>query len=518
MWILLTLVVLLGIVVIHDLVQRKHAILRNFPIIGHFRYLFEAIGPELRQYIVTSNGEERPFSRDQRTWIYASSKRENNYFGFGSDNDLELAPSYLIVKHAAFPLNAPHPGDPGYDPQYRLPAAKILGGARGRRKAYRPESAVNVSGMSYGSLSSAAVEAINRGCKLAGCSQTTGEGGISPFHRMGGELVWQIGTGYFGCRTPDGRFSMEHFLESVAANPVRAIEIKLSQGAKPGLGGVLPAAKVTSEIAAIRGIPMGKDCISPSAHSTFHDVDGLLDFVEMLADATGLPVGIKSAVGEQHFWRELTRKMVRTGRGVDFVTIDGGEGGTGAGPRVFVDHVALPFKQAMGRVYKEFAEMGLERDVVFIGSGKLGFPESALFAFALGCDMINVGREALMSIGCIQAQRCHTGMCPSGVATQNKWLMHGLDPELKSARMSNYIVTLRKELLQLSRACGVCHPALVSPEYLEILDDRFGSKTVRAAFHYKEGWALPSPSARAAIEEIMGVTSLKYQSELPILV
>jgi len=503
MWILLTVAVLLGLLVVYDLTQRKHAVLRNFPIIGHFRYLFEAVGPELRQYIVTSNAEERPFSRDQRTWIYASSKRENNYFGFGSDKELELSPSYLIVKHAAFPLNVPHPGQPGYDPQASLPAGKILGGARGRKKAFRPESAINVSGMSYGSLSGAAVEALNLGSKLAGCFQATGEGGISSFHKMGGDLVWQIGTGYFGCRTPDGKFSMERFIENVAANPVRAIEIKLSQGAKPGLGGVLPAAKVTKEIAAIRGVPEGQDCISPSAHSTFSDVDGLLDFVETLADATGLPVGIKSAVGEGHFWRELTRKMARTGRGVDFVTIDGGEGGTGAGPLVFVDHVALPFKQAMGRVYKEFAEMGLEHNVVFIGSGKLGFPESALFAFALGCDMINVGREALMSIGCIQAQRCHTGMCPSGVATQNKWLMHGLDPELKSARMANYIVTLRKELLQLCRACGVCHPALVSPEYLEILDDRFGATTVRAAFHYKEGWALPSASARVAIEGIM---------------
>lgn len=504
MWVFIAIAILLAAVVIYDLTQRKHAILRNFPIIGHLRYLVEAVGPELRQYIVTSNAEERPFSRDQRSWVYASSKRENNYSGFGTDLDLELSPNYLVVKHAAFPLNTPHAGEPGYDPQYRLPGAKILGGARKRKKAYRPESVVNISGMSYGSLSPSAVEALNRGCKLAGCSQTTGEGGISPFHKMGGDLVWQIGTGYFGCRTPDGKFSMEHFLENVAANPVRAIEIKLSQGAKPGLGGVLPAAKVTPEIAAIRGIPLGQDCISPASHSMFHDIDGLLDFVESIADATGLPVGIKSAVGEQHFWRELARKMVRTGRGVDFITIDGGEGGTGAGPLVFVDHVALPFKQAIGRVYKEFAEMGLEHDVVFVGSGKLGFPESALFAFALGCDMINVGREALMSIGCIQAQRCHTGMCPSGVATQNKWLMRGLDPELKSARMANYVVTLRKELLQLSHACGVCHPALVSPEYLEILDDKFGSQTVRAAFHYMDGWALPSAEARASIQEVMG--------------
>jgi glutamate synthase domain-containing protein 2 len=228
-------VFVVAVVVAHDLTQRKHAILRNFPIIGHFRYLFEAVGPELRQYIVTSNTEERPFSREQRTWVYASSKNENNYFGFGTDNDLELAPNYLIVKQSAFPLNSPHPGQPGYDPKHRFPSAKILGGYRKRRKAFRPESAVNVSGMSYGSLSGNAVEALNLGAKLANCLQSTGEGEISLYHKMGGDLVWQIGTGYFGCRDERGYFSPDRFLESVASANVKAIEIKLSQGAKPGL-------------------------------------------------------------------------------------------------------------------------------------------------------------------------------------------------------------------------------------------------------------------------------------------
>ena len=491
------------VIVIYDLMQRHHAVLRNFPIIGHFRYLFEAVGPELRQYIVTGNNEERPFSRDQRRWVYASSKRENNYFGFGSDNDAELAPNYLIIKHAAFPLNFPHPGEPGYDPEYRLPAAKVLGGSRKRKKAFRPESVVNTSGMSFGSLSPPAIEAINRGCKLAGCLQNTGEGGISPYHRKGGEIVWQIGTGYFGCRDSSGGFSRERFLETVASAPVRAIEIKLSQGAKPGLGGVLPAAKVTREIAEIRGVLQGRDCISPSSHSAFDGVDGLLDFVEMLADATGLPVGIKSAVGEQAFWKELVKLMATTDRGVDFVTVDGGEGGTGAAPLVFADHVALPFKQAFARVYREFALAGLERNVVFLGSGKLGFPATALLAFSLGCDMINVGREAMMSIGCIQAQRCHTGHCPTGVATQNKWLMHGLDPTLKSARLANYVITLRKELLQLSRACGVCHPALIGGSHIEILDGQFGSRPVRDVFGYEEDWALPPPTEQQEIERLM---------------
>ena len=506
MWILILLallVILAMTIVLYDLTQRHHAILRNFPIVGHFRYWFEAVGPELRQYIVTSNNEERPFSRDQRRWIYASSKRENNYFGFGTDNEYELSPNYLIIKHSAFPLNSPHPGEPGHDPRYRLPAAKILGGARGRKKAFRPDSVVNTSAMSFGSLSPRAIEAINRGAKIAGCLQNTGEGGVSPYHRKGGDIIWQIGTGYFGCREKNGTFSMERFKETIASAPIRAIEIKLSQGAKPGLGGVLPAAKVTQEIANIRGIETGKDCISPSRHSAFDGVDSMLDFVEMLADVTGLPVGIKSAVGEQKFWQDLVRLMATTGRGVDFVTVDGGEGGTGAAPLVFADHVALPFKQGIVRVYREFAEANLQHDVIFIGSGKLGFPEASLFAFALGCDMVNVAREAMLSIGCIQALRCHTGHCPTGVATQNDWLMRGLDPTLKSARLANYVITLRKEILQLSRACGVCHPALVGGSHIEILDGQFGAKSVYDLFNYREGWALPTEADRIEIERVM---------------
>ncbi len=329
-WILSGLGLFLVAVVCYDLLQTKHAIMRNFPIVGHFRYLLEAIGPELRQYIVTDNDEERPFSRDQRRWVYASSKRANNYFGFGTDNDLESPQNYLIVKQAAFPLPTTNPGDPGYDPQYPLPCAKVLGGHRQRRLTFRPKSVVNVSAMSYGSLSGPAIEAINRGVQLAGCLHNTGEGGISPYHQQGGELIWQIGTGYFGCRDHGGKFDLQKFLDCVGANPVRAIEIKLSQGAKPGLGGLLPAAKITPEISRIRHVPLGRDCASPNSHNAFHDIDSMLDFVELLADKTGLPVGIKSAVGESAFWRQLADAMSKTDRGVDFITIDGGEGGTGA--------------------------------------------------------------------------------------------------------------------------------------------------------------------------------------------
>lgn len=475
----------LALLATYDLLQRKHAILHNFPIIGHFRYWLEAIGPELRQYIVTNNNEERPFNRDERSWVYASSKRENNYFGFGTDNDLESTPNYLIVRHAAFPINEPEPEDPEYDPNYSIPCAKVLGEYRGRKHAFRPNSVVNISAMSFGSLSAAAIEALNQGAKLAGCLHNTGEGAISPYHQRGGELIWQLGTGYFGCRTADGRFDVAQFRDKVAANPVRAIEIKLSQGAKPGRGGLLPAAKITPEISKIRGIPMGKDCASPAGHREFHDVDSLLDFVERLADESGLPVGIKSAVGQMDFWHTLIEQMDRTGRGVDFITIDGGEGGTGAAPLVFADHVAKPFKLGFFSVQRLFAEAKMDQRVAFIGSGKLGFPDTALLAFGLGCDMVNVGREAMLSIGCIQAQRCHTGHCPTGVATQNRWLMRGLDPEHKSHRFANYITVLRKELLQLCHACGVHHPSEITTDHLEILDEGGRSRGIVDAFEMR---------------------------------
>lgn len=464
-------------VVIYDLVQRRHAILRNFPIIGHFRYLLEAIGPELRQYIVTDNDEERPFSRDQRRWVYASSKGQNSNFGFGSDNDMELSPNYLIIKHSAFPIDVG-----SGDPHHPVACKKVLGGPRHRARAFRPASLVNVSGMSFGALSGPAIEALNRGARAAGCLHNTGEGGVSAHHLQGGDLVLQIGTGYFGCRDAAGRFSLKRLEESLARGPFRAIEIKLSQGAKPGVGGLLPKRKISAEIAAARGVSRDRDCLSPGHHQAFGDADSLLDFVEHLADATGLPVGIKSAVGDLGFWRDLARLMAATGRGVDFITIDGGEGGTGAGPLVFGDHVALPFKIGFSRVRIVFEEAGLAERIVFIGSGKLGFPEPALLACVLGCDLINVGREAMMAIGCIQAQRCHTNHCPTGVATQNRWLVGGLDPATKGGRLANYLVSLRRDLLRLAHACGAMHPCDVPADRLELLDDRYGSRTVADVF------------------------------------
>ncbi|WP_435198740.1 FMN-binding glutamate synthase family protein [Janibacter sp. GS2] len=470
-----------------DLVQRRHALKRNFPVVANARYLLEKIGPELRQYIVTSNDEERPFSRDQRTWVYASSKMQNNYVGFGTDNDIEHLEGYPVFKHRTFSDVAASTSMHDSD-NIVLPSAKVLGGPRGRRHAFRPNSVVNISAMSFGSLSAPAIEAINRGAKRAGIMHNTGEGSLSPYHRQGGDLIFQIGTAYFGCRDEQGRFDLDQLTEVVASAPIKAIEIKLSQGAKPGLGGMLPAAKINEEIARTRGIPQDKDCASPSRHTEFHDIDSMLDFVERIADVTGLPVGIKSAVGGVEFWEELATAMGDGQRGVDFITVDGGEGGTGAAPLVFSDAVALPFRLAFARVYGAFARAGLTDRVTFIGSGKLGLPENALVAFALGADMVNVAREAMLSIGCIQAQKCHTDRCPTGVATQNPWLVRGLDPHLKANRLYNYVRTLRRDLLKVSEACGVWHPGLLTVDDVELLDGHRSSTPLGTIYGYEAGW------------------------------
>ena len=434
----------------HDLLQRRHALLRTYPVFGRARFLLEKVGPELRQYWFLQDKEERPFKRTQRNWVYQTAKGVQNTFGFGTEIEPDTSQNYLIVKHAPFPYPPPSKGQVTGAPDFHLPSAKVLGGHRGRGHAFRPDSAVNVSAMSFASLSGPAVESINRGVARAGALQNTGEGGLSPHHKHGGDLVFQIGTGYFGCRDRNGRFSLSELRGRLEEAPIRALEIKLSQGAKPGLGGLPPASKVTEE--------------------------------------TGLPVGIKSAIGESGFWDELARRMASEDRAVDFITVDGGEGGTGAAPLVFTDHVALPFKMGIARVYSAFAREGIADRVTFIGSGKLGFPEAALFAFALGCDMVNVGREAMLAIGCVQAQICHTGECPVGVATQSRWLTRALVPAEKSERLANYVTSLRGEILSLSRACGVPHPALVGPDHLEVIDAHFNGTGVRELFAYEDAW------------------------------
>jgi glutamate synthase domain-containing protein 2 len=464
-WTLVGIGVVVAAVALYDITQKRHAILRNFPVIGHLRYALESIGPELRQYIVTDNDEERPFSRDQRRWVYASAKGDNNYFGFGTDNRFDEA-GYPFFHHDPFPIDS--------DAGDEIPCAKTLGAWRNREHAFRPPSIIGISAMSFGSLSSAAITALNRGAGLAGCLHNTGEGGISNHHRNGGDLVFQLGTGYFGARDAHGEFSLDAMLASMETAPVRAIELKLSQGAKPGIGGVLPGAKVTPEIATARGVEVGVTVRSPARHRAFDDVAGLVDFVESIAAATGLPVGIKSAVGNAAFWDELAEHMAATGRGPDYVAVDGGEGGTGAAPLIFSDHVALPFRQAFPIVRRAFEARGLGDQIVFFGAGKLGFTSDAALAMAMGVDMIGVAREAMLAIGCIQAQECHTGHCPTGVATQNKWLVRGLDPTDKATRVNGYIRSLRNDLLTLAHAMGHEHPSSISLDQITITDGNGG--------------------------------------------
>ena len=504
LWLLLLglLVLVLAGVALYDWTQKAHTIRRNYPLVGRLRYLLEKIGPELRQYIVAGDNDERPFNRDQRRWVYASSKQENNYFAFGTDNPIEMTPGYVLVKHSTLGCKTPA-STPKAGLEADLPCAKVLGAARGRRHAFRPASVVNISGMSFGSLSGAAVEALNRGAALAGCLQNTGEGGLSPYHRKGGDLVFQIGTAYFGVRDEQGRFDLQRLKDVVASAPVRALEVKLSQGAKPGLGGHLPGAKVSEEIAATRGVAVGQDVISPSRHAEFDSVDGLLDFVELLAEETGLPVTLKSAVGELRFWQELADRMASGTRGVDGITIDGGEGGTGAAPLVFTDHVALPFRTAFPRVYGVFAERGLQERIVWGASAKVGLPDNALLAMAMGADLLHTAREPMLAIGCIQAKKCHTDHCPTGVATQSARLARGLDPTLKSVRCANYVKTLRRDLLKVAQAAGHDHPAFLTTDDLELLDGTGAWQTGSALTGYPPEWALPSRADRDRLVELM---------------
>lgn len=479
--------IILAFIAIRDIFfNKQHTIKHNFPIVGHLRYLLESIGPEMRQYIVAGNREELPFNRIERSWIYASAKNQNNYEGFGTDQNI-YKENYHFLNHAIIPYHLPDDHPNRQDPTF-LACAKVMGSFNKRRRPYRPASVINVSAMSYGSLSSRAIEAMNRGCMKSYAYHNTGEGGLSPYHKTGADVVFQIGTGYFGVRNDDGSFSMEKMIKLTKENPqVRAIEIKLSQGAKPGKGGVLPASKITPEISEIRHVPMGKDILSPPVHSTFSDMAGLIDFVEDLAEATGLPVGIKAAIGKLQGWEELTDIMKRTNRGPDFVTVDGGEGGTGAAPPSFADHVALPLIYGFTDLYRIFLKKGLCDRVVFIASGKLGFPSKAAMTFALGADIINVAREAMLSVGCIQAQACHTNTCPTGVATQNRWLMAGLNVKNKAERVNYYFSNFRKELLEITHACGYEHPCQFTMADVEInLGDRFMAKPMAETFLYNK--------------------------------
>ena len=478
----ITLVSILLIIIIYDIFQKEHAILRNFPLVGRLRYLLETIGPEIRQYWVTNDKEEMPFNRSERSWIYATAKKEKNTFGFGTTEQLyEIG--YPIIKHSTFPYL---PKD-DLNPDWLIQSKKIIGAPNNRKKPYQPQSVVNISAMSFGSLGENAIKSLNEGAKEANCYHNTGEGGVSPYHCKGADIVWQLGTGYFGARDEQGNFSLDHFNQTIKNNDnIKMIEIKLSQGAKPGKGGILPADKVTPEIAKIRGIKAFTECISPSSHSAFTNVTELLNFIELLSKESGLPIGIKSAVGKLDFWQELSEKIIETGSGPDFITIDGGEGGTGAAPLSFSDHVSLPFKIGFKRVYTIFQKQNLTSNITWIGSAKLGFPDRAITAFAMGCDIINVAREAMLSIGCIQAQKCHTGHCPTGVATQKKWLQRGLVVKDKSNRCAQYIKGFRKELLQLTHASGYMHPSDFTGKDIEISSGVNQFTTLEQILDYKK--------------------------------
>lgn len=483
MWIL----IVLAIIAIRDIFfQKKHTISHNYPILGHLRYLFEKIGPEIRQYFVANNREELPFNRIERGWIYASAKKENNYEGFGTDRDI-YAHQHIFINNAMMPYKLPENHPNKIDPNF-LPCAKVMGAYNKRKKPYRPASIINVSAMSFGSLSAKAVESLNKGVKMAGAYHNTGEGGLSPYHSHGGDVVFHFGTGYFGVRDQDGNFSLEKMRQLVNDNPfVKAIEIKLSQGAKPGKGGVLPGAKITQEIAEIRGVEVGKDVLSPPNHSAFSNVRELMHFIEDIAENTGLPVGIKAAIGKLNEWEELADLMIETGKGPDFITVDGGEGGTGAAPPSFADHVSLPWVYGFSDLYKVFKKRNLTDRIVFIGSGKLGFPAKAAMAFAMGADCINVAREAMMSIGCIQAQVCYTNRCPSGVATQSKWLQNGINIPLKSVRLAQYFKTFRKELVEITHAAGYEHPCQFNMKDIDVnVDDHNLSEELDRTYNYQK--------------------------------
>lgn len=491
-------------IAVRDILQKKHTIQHNFPLLGHFRYMIEQIGPELRQYIVANNREELPFNRRQRSWIYASSKVENNYQGFGSDQDMNEA-GFVFIKPAMLPhrlpADHPHHATNGKNPNhYTIPSAKVIGEYHKRKRPYRPHSVVNISAMSYGSLSSKAIESLNKGSLHFGNYHNTGEGGLSPYHRYGADVVFNMGTSYFGVRDHDGNFMMEKLIKMTKENPfVRMIELKLSQGAKPGKGGVLPGSKITAEIAEIRQVPMGKDVVSPPYHSTFSDVPGMIDFIEQMADATGLPIGIKAAIGKTDMWETLADLMVATGKGPDFITIDGGEGGTGAAPPSFADHVALPWVYGFSTIYKIFQERNLTDKITFIASGKLGLPAQAVMAFCMGADVINVAREAMLSIGCIQAQACHTNRCPTGITTNNKWLEAGIDPALKSERFHNYMKTLAKEIIEITHATGYEHPCQFGMDDIEIsMGDNNTTRSLAQNYGY-----LKTPVPYTGIESLL---------------
>lgn len=460
---------------LRDLTQSRQAIRRNYPLLSHFRFFFERIRPEIRQYLLEDDTEELPFSRVQRSIVYQRAKNEVDKRPFGTQLDVYAA-QYEWINHSIAPTDPP-------THDFRI----TIGGER----CTSPYSAsvFNISAMSFGALSANAIRALNAGAKRGGFHHDTGEGSISRYHReMGGDLVWEIGSGYFGCRNDDGSFSRERFRENAAFDAVKMVEVKLSQGAKPGHGGVLPGAKVTAEIAEARGVPVGVDCVSPARHSAFSTPRGLLEFVAELRELSGgKPTGFKLAIGHPWEWFGIAKAMQETGLVPDFIVVDGGEGGTGAAPLEFTDHVGAPLREALMLVHNTLVGLGLRDRVKLGASGKIVTAFDIARTLALGADFCNSARGFMFALGCIQAQSCHTGRCPTGVTTQDALRQRALVVPDKAERVYQFHANTLKALRELIAAAGLEHPRELGPEHLI---RRVSSTEVRslAALHV---WAKP---------------------------
>ncbi|WP_392384322.1 FMN-binding glutamate synthase family protein [Marinomonas primoryensis] len=432
--------VLLGL---YDLFQTKHTILRNFPVIGHMRYLLEMIGPELHQYFVESDTDGKPINKNHRSYIYQRAKEQNQTHPFGTDLDV-YDDNYQWMQHSTYPAK-----------KMVTPPRVIIGG----KNCQQPYSAslFNISAMSFGALSKNAIQALNLGAKAGDFFHNTGEGGISEYHLQGGDLVWEIGTGYFGCRTENGCFDAEKFKEKANWEQVKMIEIKLSQGAKPGHGGVLPAAKNNQEIAEIRGIQPHTDVISPPGHSAFSNAEELLQFVEQLRVlSNGKPVGFKLAIGSKQEFIELCEKMLETGIKPDFITVDGAEGGTGAAPIDFSNYVGMPWEDALIFVVDTLNAYKLKQEIKVITATKIFTAFDLFKALCIGADVCNSARGMMLALGCVQSLKCNTNECPTGVTTNDPQFVRGLVVSEKWKRVRNYHNNMLDDFLELLAASG-CH-------------------------------------------------------------
>ena len=462
---LLIALALLAAVYLHDTRQTQHAILRNFPVLGHFRYFSESFGEYMRQYQYLPDWVERPFNRLERAWIYRTSKGISNLVSFGS----EASPSFAF-RPAAFPILD--------EERVEWPGLRIgiAAGPGACREPYDAPSFFNISGMSYGALSHAAVSALSRGAKMAGIWMATGEGGLAKYHLEGGcDVVMQIGTAKYGVRDEHGNLS-ESRLREIAAHPqVRMFEVKLAQGAKPGKGGILPGEKVTAEIAAIRGIPIGKPSISPNRHTDIANIQQLGAFIARVRGVTGKPVGVKFVGGDNDFLDTWFAHCAATPEHCpDYMQIDGGEGGTGAAPAPLADYVGLPITQALPLVVEARARHGLQQRIRIIASGKLITPDKVAWALCMGADFVSSARGFMFALGCIQAMKCGSGKCPTGVTAADPKLIQGLDPADKSVRVANYARRVRDEVEIIAHSCGLPNAANFAPRHVTAIEGGVG--------------------------------------------